>query len=96
MNNRNKTQKKGGTCSTSTGQVEPHHLASAVHVGGTYPTYVRHVGSKHSTYESQVDLHHPASVDLAGGILPTFSGHVGSSHSASVVHVEGTRSTSDV
>ena len=45
---------------------------------------------------SQVDLHHPASVDHAGWILPTFLGHVGSSHSASIVHAEGTRSTSDV
>ena len=43
--NRKKTHKKGGTHSTSTSQVEPHHPVYAVHAGGTYPTSAGHVGS---------------------------------------------------
>ena len=69
--NRKKAHKKEGTHSTYASQVEPHHPASAVHVGDTYPTSTGHVGSKHSTSASQVDLHHPASINHAGGILPT-------------------------
>ena len=59
--NRKKAYKQRGTRSTSASQVEPHHLASAVHAGGTYPTSIGHVGSKHSTSAIQVDIQHPAS-----------------------------------
>ena len=83
-------QKQRGTYSTSAIQVEPHHPAYVVHAGGTYPTSVGHVGSKHSTSTSQVDLHHPASIDHAGGILPNFPGRVGSSHSSSAILAKGT------
>ena len=78
--NRKKTRKQGGTCSNSTGQVEPHHPIFGGHSRGTYPTYAIHVGSKHSTSASQVDLHHQTSTDHVSGILPTFPSHVGSSH----------------
>ena len=94
--NQKKEHKQGGTHSTFAVQVEPHHLASVVHAGGTHPTSVGHVGSKQSNSASQVDLHHPDSVDHDGGILPTFPGHVRSIHSASVVHAKGTCSTSVV